>query len=167
MSSSVEGALSSISQWDTQVQVWIRKLENQPSISGKSEHLGTIYIKAMGFKDQRLDGLHQDLKKKKKRKEPAEILYFSIQVFTNWRSQSLLIYEAFGYSLSATNCHLHECLPSTRTKSCAIAAADLQHPLKEFRESRNEAVCAPGNCRTGLRMVRYSQELILGAQFSW
>ena len=41
----------------------------------------------------------------------------------------------------------HECLPSTSTriKSCAAAAADLQHPLKKFRlENRNEVLCAPG-----------------------
>jgi len=38
-------------------------------------------------------------------------------------------------------------LPSTsaRIKSCAAAAADLYHSLKEFRvESRNEALCAQG-----------------------
>jgi len=35
---------------------------------------------------------------------------------------------------------------STRIKSCAAAAADLQHPLKEPRmESRNEALSAPQN----------------------
>ena len=41
----------------------------------------------------------------------------------------------------------HECLPctSTRIKSCAATAADLQQPLKKFRvESRNEALCASG-----------------------
>ena len=39
----------------------------------------------------------------------------------------------------------HECLPSTSTriKSCAATAADLQQPLKKFMvESRNEALCA-------------------------
>jgi len=35
---------------------------------------------------------------------------------------------------------------STRIKSCVAAAANLQHPLKEFRvESRNEAFCVLGN----------------------
>ena len=41
----------------------------------------------------------------------------------------------------------HECLPSTSTriKSWATAAADLQQPLKKFRvESRSEALCASG-----------------------
>ena len=34
---------------------------------------------------------------------------------------------------------------STRIKSCAAAAADLQHPLEEFKvKSRNEALCALG-----------------------
>ena len=33
----------------------------------------------------------------------------------------------------------------SRIKSCAAAAADLQHPPKEFRvESRNEVLCALG-----------------------
>jgi len=37
---------------------------------------------------------------------------------------------------------------STRIKSCAAAAADLAHPLKEFNvESRNEAPCAQGRGR--------------------
>ena len=41
----------------------------------------------------------------------------------------------------------HGCLSSTSTKikSCAAAAADLQHPLEEFRvASRNVALCALG-----------------------
>ena len=49
-------------------------------------------------------------------------------------------------SLQIGTCH--GCLPSisTRIKSCAAAAADLHHPLKEFRvESRNEALCAPAD----------------------
>ena len=61
------------------------------------------------------------------------------------------------------------CLPSisTRIKSCIPAAADLQHPLKEFRvESRNKALCVQEKTgRTGLYIVRYSQGLILWAQF--
>ena len=37
-----------------------------------------------------------------------------------------------------------------RINSRAAVAADLQHPLKEFRaESRNEAGCAPGNWQDG------------------
>ena len=55
--------------------------------------------------------------------------------------------------------------PSTsiRINSCAAAAADLQHPLKEFSvESRNKVLCAQGKIgRTGLYIIRYSQELIL------
>ena len=44
-------------------------------------------------------------------------------------------------------CSCHGCLSSnsTRIKSCAAAASDLQHPLKEFRvESRSGALCDPG-----------------------
>ena len=47
----------------------------------------------------------------------------------------------------------HGCLPSTSTKikPCAAAAADLQHPLKEFRvESRNVALCSGKTGRAGL-----------------
>ena len=45
-------------------------------------------------------------------------------------------------SASTTNRHLPG--TSMRIKSCAATAADLQHPLKEFRvEGRNEAFCAP------------------------
>ena len=45
----------------------------------------------------------------------------------------------------------HGCLPSTSTriKLCSATAAEVQHPLKEFRvESRNEAFCA-GGCGGG------------------
>ena len=55
-------------------------------------------------------------------------------------------------------------LPSTsaRIKPRATAAADLQHPLKEFRvESRNEALCAPGKTGKAGPLIRYFQELIL------
>ena len=50
--------------------------------------------------------------------------------------------------LSTTNWHCHGCLSSasTRITSCAMAAAFLQHPLKEFRvESKNEVLCVPGS----------------------
>ena len=57
--------------------------------------------------------------------------------------------EAFGSQnvLRIVNHKLVLALPSTtaRIKSCASAAADLQHPLKEFRVgSRHEALCVPG-----------------------
>ena len=43
------------------------------------------------------------------------------------------------------NCRLALAVYPTRIKSWAAAAADLQHPLKEFRvDSRNEALCALG-----------------------
>ena len=63
--------------------------------------------------------------------------------------------------LSTANWHLP--FTSARIKSCAAAADDLQHPLKDFRvESRNEASVLGGKIgRTGLQIVRYSQELIL------
>ena len=50
---------------------------------------------------------------------------------------------------------------STRIKSHAAAAADLQHPCKEFSvESRNEALCALEKAgRTGRERVRYFQEM--------
>ena len=59
-------------------------------------------------------------------------------------------------------CHGH--LPSTsaKMKSCAAAAAaDLQHPCKEFSvESRNEALRALEKAgRTGRERVRYFQEM--------
>ena len=45
---------------------------------------------------------------------------------------------------------------SARIKSCAAAAGDLQHPLKDFRvNSRNEASVLGGKIgRTGLQIVR-------------
>ena len=46
--------------------------------------------------------------------------------------------------MSTTNRRLPWSPTSTKIKLCATAAAELQHPLKEFRvESRNEALCAP------------------------
>ena len=55
----------------------------------------------------------------------------------------------------------HDCLPSTSTriKSCAAAASDFQHSLKEFRvESGNEVLCAQGKTgRADFQIVRYSQ----------
>lgn len=42
-------------------------------------------------------------------------------------------------------CHGCSSPTSTKIKLCAAAAAELQHPLKEFRaESGNEALCTPG-----------------------
>ena len=49
---------------------------------------------------------------------------------------------------------------STRIKSCAVAAADLQHLSKKvFRmESKNKALCALGKTgRIGLQIVRHFQ----------
>ena len=60
------------------------------------------------------------------------------------------------------------CLPSvsTRIKLSATAAADLQHPLKEFKvESRNEALGTLGTLQDRSLDGQYSQELILWAQF--
>ena len=58
-------------------------------------------------------------------------------------------------------------LPSTsaRIKSCALGAADLQHPLKGGHSGKQkQGICALGTTgRTGLQLVRYSQELILWA----
>ena len=59
------------------------------------------------------------------------------------------------------------CHPSTSTRitSCAVAAAAPPIPMKELRmESRNEAFCGKTG-RTGLQIVRCSQELFLWAQF--
>ena len=40
-------------------------------------------------------------------------------------------------------CHGHVSSTSAKIKSCAAAAADLQHPCKELAvESRNEALCS-------------------------
>ena len=63
-------------------------------------------------------------------------------------------------------CYLEWHLPSTsiRMKSCAPAAANLQHPLQELRaESRKGRPVLRGKPgRTGLPMIaEYSQELIL------
>ena len=60
------------------------------------------------------------------------------------------------------------CLPSTSTriKSCGTAADDLQHPRRSSgwrAEMRDLALWETG--RTGLQIVRYSQEPILWAQF--
>ena len=57
-----------------------------------------------------------------------------------------------AFSLSTTNWHLPS--TSTRIKSCAAAATDLQYPWKEFKvESRNEALCAWEKIgRTGLQI---------------
>ena len=54
--------------------------------------------------------------------------------------------EKEGGQLQIATCQGHLPSASTRIKSCATAAADLQHSLKEFRvESRNKALCALGN----------------------
>ena len=59
-------------------------------------------------------------------------------------------------------CHGCSSPTSTRIKLCAAAAAELQHPLKEFRAERgNEALYSRKTGRTGLQKARYSQELIL------
>ena len=63
--------------------------------------------------------------------------------------------------LSTANWHLP--FTSARIKSSAAAAGDLQHSLKDSRvNSRNEASVLGGEIgRTGLQIVRYSQELIV------
>ena len=70
----------------------------------------------------------------------------------------LINFSRFKYIQSTTNWHL----PSTRIKSCAVTAADLQHTLKGFRvESRNEVLCAGGGRNWQDRSSdRYFQELI-------
>ena len=55
----------------------------------------------------------------------------------------VLVVTVKGTQVSTTDWHLP--FTSTRIKSCAAAAADLQHPLEEFKvKSRNEALCALG-----------------------
>ena len=72
--------------------------------------------------------------------EQEEQSIFKNQLTINWTCK--YIYH--------TVCQLqigpfHGHLPSTRIKSGADAAANLQNPLKEFKvESRNEALRAPG-----------------------
>lgn len=65
------------------------------------------------------------------------------------------------------------------TSTCHLPQQELNHELlqlltfntasKEYRvEIRNETLCALGKAgRTGLRLVRYFQEIILRAQFLW
>ena len=59
-------------------------------------------------------------------------------------------------------------LPSmpARINSCALGAADLQHPLKGGHSGKQkQGICALGTTgRPGLQLVGYSQELILRAQ---
>lgn len=59
-------------------------------------------------------------------------------------------------------------LPSTpaRINSCALGAADLQHPLKGGHSGeQKQGICALATTgRPGLQLVGYSQELILRAQ---
>ena len=62
----------------------------------------------------------------------------------------------------------HECLllTSTRIKSCAAAAADLQKPWRNsgWRVGMRHSMLQETGS-TGVQIVRYSQELILWAQF--
>ena len=60
-------------------------------------------------------------------------------------------------------------LPLQGFKSCTAAAADLQHPPERNSGwSRYEALCTLGKSgRTDLQIVRYFQEPILWAQFSY
>ena len=55
---------------------------------------------------------------------------------------------------------------STRVKSCAPAAADLQQPLKEFRRRAGTGPSVLRETgRTGLQRAGYSQELTVLARF--
>ena len=69
------------------------------------------------------------------------------------------------FLVSTTSWHLLS--TSTRINSYATAAADLQHPMKEFRvEIRNRALCTQGKTgRIGSQIVRHFQEPILWIQF--
>ena len=64
-------------------------------------------------------------------------------------------------------CHWH--LPSTSItiKSCAVSAADLQHPLKGVQggEQKWGTVLREKLAELSLQLVRYFHELILWAQF--
>ena len=66
-------------------------------------------------------------------------------------------------------CSCHGCLSSnsTRIKSCAAAASDLQHPLKVVQggEQKWGALWSWNTGRPCFQIVRYSQKLILWAQF--
>ena len=58
-------------------------------------------------------------------------------------------------------CHIN----SKRIKSCAAATADLQHSLRiEGWKKKWGTLCSRKTARTGLQIVRYTQELILWAQ---
>ena len=69
------------------------------------------------------------------------------------------------HKFEVANWHLPS--TSTRIKSCAAAATDLQHPPVESSGSRTEmrhsALEITG--RIGVQIVRYFQDLILWAQF--
>lgn len=80
------------------------------------------------------------------------------------RSFEMLERGASVPSLSTKNGTCHGCLPSasTRIKSCAAVATDLQHALEEFKvESRREALCAPGNWQAR----SLDSQMFLGADF--
>ena len=69
-------------------------------------------------------------------------------------------------SLSTINCHLP--FTSTRIKSCAPVATDLQDPLKGVQggEQKWSTLCSgEKTAKIGLQMVRHFQEPILWAQF--
>ena len=83
------------------------------------------------------------------------------------------IYDHKG-ALSTTNWHLPRALPmieqqghlpsaSAETEPCAAAAADLQHPLREFRVEWG-TLCSRESGGTGLWIVGYFQEQILWPQ---
>ena len=62
--------------------------------------------------------------------------------------------------MPAINWHLPS--TSTRTKSGAIAAADLQPPLKRAQGGEEKWALGSGKTgRTGLQRVRYFRDLIL------
>ena len=79
-----------------------------------------------------------------------QFYHFNICTFLHVCHYYLILRMAF--SLSTANWHLPS--TSTRIKSCAAAATDLQYPWKEFRvDSRNEVLCAWEKIgRTGLQI---------------
>ena len=65
--------------------------------------------------------------------------------------------------LQVGTCRGHLPSTSTRIKSCAAAAADLQHPLKGVQGGVQKwgSLCSRKTGRTGLPTVRHYQEVIL------
>ena len=68
--------------------------------------------------------------------------------------------------LQTGTCHGHLPLTSTRLKSCAVAAADLQHLLQGVQSGYQEwgSLCSRKLAEQVFRELRYFKELILWAQ---